>query len=222
MVMDLKQAFVYPYQDKDWIKKCVYLLFSTILFPIAYGYVLRSARNAARNAPLPEWDDIGGLLMDGLRVLALLLGYSLPAFIVIFGSMILGMLGVFGGAAANSSESAGVFALFSSGIMLAGIGLGIVVSLVCSLFSGVAYVILLREDATLGECFDFGRVFKIAMGNIGTLVLFVLFVAIINIIFNIIGEITVIGWIFTVPYGMLVTAALTAQLAHIIAPSVLD
>ncbi len=220
--MDLKQACVYPFQDKDWIKKCLLLLVSTIIFPVAYGYILRTARNAARNAPLPEWDDIGGLLMDGLRVLALLFGYSLPACIVIIGSVVLGMCGVFGGAAANSSDSAGFFALFSSGIMLAGIGLGLVISLVCSLFSGVAYVILLREDATLGECFDVGKVFKIAMGNIGTLVLFVIFLMIISLIFNLIGQITVIGWIFTMPYSMLVTAALTAQLAHIIAPSAID
>jgi hypothetical protein len=88
--LDLGRAFRFVIEDPDWIKKILiggaFTLLAAVLIgaPFVMGYLVRLARNVARGdvRPLPEWDDLGGIFMDGLRALVVYLGYLAAAMIL--------------------------------------------------------------------------------------------------------------------------------------------
>lgn len=88
--LDVGRAFRFVVEDPDWIKKIliggVFTLLAAALVgaPFVMGYLVRLTRNVARGEPrpLPEWDDLGGLFMDGLRALAVYLGHFALAMIL--------------------------------------------------------------------------------------------------------------------------------------------
>ena len=65
------------------------------------GFSFQTAQRARRGEehPMPEWTDLGRLLGDGLRVLAVVLGYLLPVLVVSVVVAILGFIPVLGGLA---------------------------------------------------------------------------------------------------------------------------
>jgi hypothetical protein len=93
----LQQAFTYPFKDPAWISKLAIAaglsLFNVLIIPIflvtGYGCRIMKRVIVERQQPtLPEWDDWGGLLKDGVRIYAAELVYTLPAilaFLVTFG-----------------------------------------------------------------------------------------------------------------------------------------
>ena len=123
--LDFVRALRFVVEDPDWIKKILigglFTLLSVILVgaPFVSGYFVRLVRNVARGEarPLPEWDDLGGLFMDGLRALAVYLGHVLAAMILpVSVGCLLGV--VMGGA----SQAGGGSAREALG-MLAGLGM---------------------------------------------------------------------------------------------------
>jgi len=83
--VDFGRAFTSVTEDPDWIKKVLiggaFTLLSSILVgvPFVLGYFGRTLRNVVADAPrpLPEWDDLGGLFSEGLRLTAVSLIYGL-------------------------------------------------------------------------------------------------------------------------------------------------
>ena len=73
--------------DPDWLRKVLFgslaALLATLLIemPLLWGYSLRLVRRAAAGLepPLPEWDDWGGIFMDGLKVAAVLIAHYIAA-----------------------------------------------------------------------------------------------------------------------------------------------
>lgn len=88
--LDFGRAFRFVVDDPDWVKKILiggaFTLLSAILVgaPFVAGYFVRLVRNVARGEerPLPEWDDLGGLFMDGLRAIAVYLAHLVAAMIL--------------------------------------------------------------------------------------------------------------------------------------------
>jgi hypothetical protein len=88
--LDFGRAFRFVVDDPDWVKKILiggaFTLLSAILVgaPFVAGYFVRLVRNVARGdeRPLPEWDDLGGLFMDGLRAIAVYLAHLVAAMIL--------------------------------------------------------------------------------------------------------------------------------------------
>jgi hypothetical protein len=88
--LDFGRAFRFVVEDPDWVKKIliggVFTLLAAVLVgaPFVGGYFVRLVRNVARGEarPLPEWDDLGGLFMDGLRALAVYLAHLVAAMIL--------------------------------------------------------------------------------------------------------------------------------------------
>jgi hypothetical protein len=88
--LDFARAFRFVVEDPDWIKKILiggaFTLLSAVLIgtPFVGGYFVRLVRNVARGEerPLPEWDDLGGLFMDGLRAVAVYFVYVVGAMIL--------------------------------------------------------------------------------------------------------------------------------------------
>jgi uncharacterized protein DUF4013 len=88
--LDFARAFRFVVEDPDWIKKILiggaFTLLSAVLVgvPFVMGYFVRLLRNVARGEarPLPEWDDLGGLFMEGLRGFVVYLGHLVAAMIL--------------------------------------------------------------------------------------------------------------------------------------------
>ena len=219
--MNLATAFAYPFKDsKWWLKALIAAICNiTIIGGLAtMGYGLRVVRNAAHNKPLPEWDDWGGLFIDGLRVSALGAGYALPGTLLlvlgIFMSMFLGPLGI--------------IAVLVGGILL----------LLGALRSTIAYMFLVPEGGSLSDCFAFSTVSAVLKNNQGTVFLFLVFVALTNIFFNFICSVSInilllqvidspeiVNYISSAllsPLVLFITAALYAQIMAKVMPGALD
>jgi len=114
--LDFGKCFGFTFQDPDWIKKvligAVFSLLSAILVGIFFvaGYWTRVLRRVAAGdpRPLPEWDDLGAIFGDGVKVALAGLTYGL---IVFLGVASLGCLAGFffagAGAVGEHSREAG-------------------------------------------------------------------------------------------------------------------
>jgi hypothetical protein len=88
--LDFGRAFRFVVDDPDWVKKILigglFTLLSAVLVgaPFVSGYFVRLVRNVARAEarPLPEWDDLGGMFMDGLRAMVVYLAHLFAAMIL--------------------------------------------------------------------------------------------------------------------------------------------
>jgi hypothetical protein len=83
--LDFGRALKFVTEDPDWIKKILIggaaMLLSILVVGsiLVSGYWVRLIQRAARGEarPLPEWDDLGGLFMDGLRAVGIYLAHVL-------------------------------------------------------------------------------------------------------------------------------------------------
>lgn len=86
--MDFGKAFSYQFEDQDWIKKiliaAVIPLIPIIGSLIAAGWGVEITRRVIQNDPQPlaEWDDFGGYLAKGFKLVIIGLVYALPLIIV--------------------------------------------------------------------------------------------------------------------------------------------
>ncbi len=85
--MDFGKAFIYISEDKNWMRKLgIGAVVSIIPFLnfAAMGYQVQISRNVARGEerPLPEWNNLGDLFLDGLRVIGAMFVYMLPMLIL--------------------------------------------------------------------------------------------------------------------------------------------
>jgi hypothetical protein len=102
-VAGLRELLRFPIQDAEWRNKflmgsgLVFLNFVIPLLPMLAvgGYCLKVMRQAVRGEEpvLPEWNDWGDLITEGLKGGALILAYLAPGYLVMFGGIILLMFG---------------------------------------------------------------------------------------------------------------------------------
>ena len=89
--VDFGRSFTFVNEDPDWIKKIliggVFALACAVLvgIPFVLGYFSRTLRNVVSGEPrpMPEWDDLGGIFNEGLRLTAVYLLYTLGAFAIL-------------------------------------------------------------------------------------------------------------------------------------------
>jgi hypothetical protein len=89
--VDFGRSFTFVGEDPDWIKKIliggVFTLACSVLvgIPFVLGYFSRTLRNvvAGEPRPMPEWDDLGGIFNEGLRLTAVSLVYALGAVAIV-------------------------------------------------------------------------------------------------------------------------------------------
>lgn len=89
--IDFGRSFTFVTQDPDWLKKVLvggaFALACMILvgIPFVLGYFSRTLRNVAAGTrpELPEWDDLGGIFEEGLRLTAVYVVYTLGIVVLI-------------------------------------------------------------------------------------------------------------------------------------------
>ena len=105
--IDFARSFTFTAEDPEWLKKILiggaFALACSLLVgvPFVLGYFSRTLVNAAKGLarPLPEWDDLGGIFGEGLRLTAVYLVHMLGVLAVLalmFGVLLLPILLVHG------------------------------------------------------------------------------------------------------------------------------
>ena len=86
---DIGHLFGFAFRDPKAMSKFLIGSLMVLLIPLLglglfalLGFGVRTARGTLRGDehPMPDWDDFGGVLVDGLKALGVVLGYSLAAF----------------------------------------------------------------------------------------------------------------------------------------------
>lgn len=104
-VAGLRELLRFPLKDAEWRNKflvgsvLVFLNFIIPLVPMLAvgGYCLKVMRQGVRGEEpaLPEWDEWGDLIMEGLKGAALILAYLAPGYLIMIGGIILLTFGQF-------------------------------------------------------------------------------------------------------------------------------
>ena len=205
--MDFSQAFLYPFNDPDWLKK-ILLIGVVSLIPIigqlvAVGWMLEIIRRTIRHDPvlLPDLDFSPQLTL-GFKGAVAGLVYALPVFIVMIPYFLIAF-SVDSNNAQATNAVMGITSLCFTGLML-------VYSLVLAVMLPAALANLVVKDR-IGAAFEFRMIFRLLqaaplaylMAIVGTMV--ASFAAGIGIIA------CVIGLIFTNVYYYAVSGNLYGQ-----------
>ena len=182
--VDFGRSFSFVTEDPEWVKKILiggaFAVACLLLVgvPFVLGYFSRTLRNvvAGEPRPMPEWDDLGGLFNEGLRLTAVYLLYTLGivAVLAAFGCVLTLPLTLLSGSGARPSEALGLLG-----------GLGIValygVLMLVSLALAVYLPAALARSAlrgTVADGFAWREVLGFIQANLGnyllTLVIYLL------------------------------------------------
>lgn len=223
--MDIGKAFGFVFDDDQWITKILiaaailaagvffsWLLLIPLILAVLLlnGYEVEIIRRVinGESPVLPEWDNWGELIMDGLKLLIIEIVYALPIILV---SACLGPV-----AGITAEESQEMSSLFS-GFMGC---LNFLWGIVLALFLPAATAFFVAEGE-VSAAFRFGDVFGFVRDNFGTYVV----VAVISWIAGIIGGLGLllcgVGFLVTAPYAGWVTSHLTGQ-AYLVGSSQAD
>jgi hypothetical protein len=154
--IDFGRCFRVVFDDPDWIKKVliggVFVLLSGLIVGLFFvaGYWARLVKSAAAGQPrpLPEWDDLGGIFGDGLKLVGLYFVYMLAVGLVVGvvgGAGCLALAGL--GAATSHSEEAGSVVAALGGLGFMGLYLVfLVVMLALGLYLPAAFVRVVERD----------------------------------------------------------------------------
>jgi hypothetical protein len=111
---DFGRAFTFVGEDPDWIKKLLiggaFVLASALLvgIPFVMGYFARTLKRVASEAGtgLPEWDDLGGIFEEGLRLTAVYLVYVAGVLVLLGVLVVLVLVPAFATAGAGRAGDA--------------------------------------------------------------------------------------------------------------------
>ena len=213
--MDIGKAFTFVFEDEDWIAKifigaailAVSLVFSFLLIPLILGMALLSGYMVAvmrrvlngQVDGLPQWENWGDLLIDGIKMWVIGVVYSLPILIAWICMMVpMAVLG-------NSDAEVLVTIL----IMLFGCII-ILYSIVLAIVIPAAIAFWVASD-DLGAAFRFGDILAFVRENLSTY----LVTLIMSWVASLIGGLGVVvcglGMLATLPYAYVVTGHLYGQ-----------
>lgn len=99
MTIAFENSFKYVFKDPQWVSKlAVASLFSFLTFfligiPFLNGYVVRIIRWRLQDKDgLPSWEDLGGMFVDGLKIMLISLGYALPILMMAMGMLVVSLV----------------------------------------------------------------------------------------------------------------------------------
>ena len=177
--LDFGRCFTFITEDPDWLKKVLigglFTLASFLIVGLFFvaGYWSRFLRAVAAGQPrpLPEWDDLGGIFSDGLRVVGLYFVCWIGAFALFV--LLACPIGLAAGGLASVSRSDGareaLSALGGLGVFLI-YGVFILLSFALSLvFPAAAARVVLKEDLSAG--LDVRAVLFFVRSNLGNYLL---------------------------------------------------
>jgi len=213
--MDIGKAFTFVFEDEDWIVKIliaaaillVGILFSWLLliplilaFALLAGYSVEITRRVIHGdvQVLPEWDNWGDLIADGLKVLVIGIVYALP--IIILGICMCIPIGLLAEDAERVSWA--LILLLSCLNFLWSIAMSILLP---------AAIAFYAADGELGAAFRFGEVFAFVRNNLKTYLITFLMSWVASSVGGLGSIVCGVGVLITAPYGWMVTGHLYGQ-----------
>lgn len=164
--MNFGQAFTFPFQDQDWVKK-ILIMAGISLLPIlgqviVLGWVLEIVRRfIRRDSPLLPDLDVNNQLVEGLKGVLVGFAYGLPVLLIELPIIIVGAL-----SPSDDPTGGTLFAMISvccgALMVLYAISLGLVVPAV---YANMAY------HGTLAAAFNFSEVFGLVRSAPGAYLL---------------------------------------------------
>ena len=153
--IDLGKMLSFFFEDPDWVTKLLVGSLFALLTPVLVGtvfivgYAMFVAKHTMerREPSLPEWDDLQGILVDGLKGLAISLAHKLPVFVLTF----LLLLALVGSQFARGDDELALVYLLPA--MLGGWLLVFLVSLALLVYVPAAFVRFVRTGR-LGAAFE--------------------------------------------------------------------
>lgn len=211
--MDINEALVFATKDPDWIKKFVIgalmAILSFLIIPLFFliGYMVRITRNVMDGVEysLPEWDDWGGLLKDGLYLTVAMFVYSLPFLLLMCCAFLFTALGSSaGGDTGDFLAGVGALTIFAVAC------LGLIWMLLLLVIGPVIVIQYARLD-DLSACFQFREIMDLTQENLSDVLISVLVIFGINIAISFLAIIPIIGWIIALA-GRIYVIAVTGHL----------
>ena len=189
---DLGYLFAFMFRDPRVVQKLLVGCLAVLLIPLfglglvaLAGYSLATARGMLRGDehPMPDWNDLGGLLLDGLKVAVVVAAFFAAAAFVGGAVFLFTAFWTFIGQSLGS-PAAMVMAVF-----------GVAVSVFFAIFLalllfGLQPIAVLRLAASgrIGDAFRFGEHLSLIRAHLGTF----LFLLLTLILFHILSEATVL------------------------------
>ena len=214
--MDFGRAFSYVTEDTDWLKKIIIgavMVIIPIVGPLALaGWALEILRRVIKDETqlLPEWDQFGTYIVNGLKELVIGIVYFLPA-LLIYGCA---FATIFGGSAISASADSGSADMIGSAITI------LTMCMYCVLFLFIIIGALLiapaigsfAESGELASAFRVGEVFDLLRAAIGPYLLSLLIVGLVGSIATSLGSIACgVGALFAAAYVRAVASHLYGQ-----------
>lgn len=218
--MDIGKSFSYVFADDRWVTKiliaagilvagivlCWLLLIPLIIAALLLGgygvEIMRRVMNGDPQ-PLPEWDNWQAFLMDGLRLAAISIVYSLP--IIVISVCVGGVIGIIGSDSSGQMSDFG--ALLSWGLNCLSFLWSLVVYLL--LPAAVAHYIV---SGQLNSAFRFGDIIQFVRANIKTYLIVLVLTYGVYLLAGLVGSLLCgIGLLFTYPYAIMVISHLWGQ-----------
>lgn len=176
--VDFGRTFTFPTEDPEWLKKIliggVFVLLCGVLvgIPFVLGYFGRTLRNVVEGSPrpMPDWDSLGDIFNEGLRLTAVYLVYLLAvgvAFAAVGGVLLLPLIAA--GARAEHDVSAALGALGGLG-MVAFYGMAMLASLALAVYLPAALVRSALRG-TVADGFAFQPIVGFIRSNLGNYLL---------------------------------------------------
>ncbi|MCL7454608.1 MAG: DUF4013 domain-containing protein [Anaerolineae bacterium] len=213
--MDIGKAFTFVFEDEQWIVKILIaagivllgVLFSWVLLvplivaaALIAGYSFEITRRVIQGDPnpMPEWDNWGKLISEGIQVIVIGIVYALPAIIV---SLILGIP-----AGILTDQAEGLATFLSVLTSCLNVLWSIVISIVLP-----AAIAFFAAEGQLSAAFRFGEILTFVRDNFVTyLITFIM-----SWVASLVGSLGLIvcglGVFVTAPYGYFVTGHLYGQ-----------
>jgi hypothetical protein len=216
--MEIGKSLTFVFEDERWVPKLVIAAAIQLLGIIGavvvigpilssaliMGYMVAITRNVQLGVarPLPEWDNWGELLVDGLKLLVALVLWTLPVLVLFFPLIAATIL------SGSSDEAGGIIALAS-------LCLSCVAALWALVYILVQPVITARLAATgsLADAVSPGGVLAFTRDHLANVIVVVVVMLLVHLVAGIVGlMLCLVGVLVTAPWAYMVQGHLSGLL----------
>lgn len=167
--LDLIRCLIFIKDDPGWLRKVLFGSLAVLLggvligIPLLYGYAVRLVRRTAAGLepPLPEWDDWGGIFMDGLKVAAVVIAHYLLGGLLLLPLVV--TLVVLPG---SMEDPSGLFAIVL--FLMMAIAFPLLIALAIYVHAAIVRMAVLND---LAEAFRPAEVIDLVRRNLGNVAL---------------------------------------------------
>jgi len=213
--VDIGKSFRFVFEDKKWIEKVLIggiLMLVPILGSILMmGYVVELVRNVRKHEiePLPEWDKWGEKITDGIKLLVILLVWSLPL-------LLLEIILLIPMSIMDSSDTGNTIAAFLSLCF----GCFTLIYVIVLMLANPSIVIKFAETGDISAGFKFGEILDYTKEHLSQIVVALIVGLLAYALAGIIGSLLcVIGLVFTFFWANTVQYHMIAQIGLAPEPS---